>query len=83
MNYKKNGDVLLQRNFRLQNEDCKHNNEITELGIICINTTRNCQRKWLQHFERMPTNQMPKMLHLNEPLEEDSKSVIKGVILTF
>lgn len=67
--------------YRMKN--CKHNNNITELGIIYINTIRNCRRKWLQYFERMPINQMPKTLHLYKPKEEDTKSVIKGVILTF
>jgi hypothetical protein len=36
--------------YRMKN--CKHNNDITELGIIYINTIRKCQRKWLQHFEK-------------------------------
>lgn len=67
--------------YRMKN--CKHNNDLTELGIIYINTIWNCQRKWLQHFERMPTNEMPKMFHLYKLKEEDTMCVIKGVILTF
>lgn len=42
--------------------DHKHNEDIREMEITNINyTIKNCQ-KWLQHLERMPENQIPKML---------------------
>jgi hypothetical protein len=66
--------------YRMKN--CKHNNDARELGITYINTIRNCQRKWLQHFKRMPINQMAKLLYLYKPKEGDTKNMIKIIVLT-
>jgi hypothetical protein len=42
--------------------DHKHNEDIREMEITNINyTIKSCQ-KWLKHLERMPENQIPKLL---------------------
>jgi hypothetical protein len=35
-----------------------------KLGVTNLNTvTKNYHKKWLQHFERIPENQIPKLLY--------------------